>query len=671
MNKAAFVLFSIFLVALLAACGGAGGSEPSPALSGTVFAPPGGDVSGTVVAACYQGNCDDERSQTVAITQSGASAPYRFDGLEKAAYGLGAVKDVNGNGEVDVGDYGVLLDAYQTPPAKVDLKLEVLADNDGGGGNIGISGTLTAPAGGDIKGSVVVACYQNNCQDQRSHSVTITQSGSSAPYSVDGLEGGVSYSLLAYKDVNGNKNISLDDGDYLAQAGPVTAPAQNVAITLQSNGGGGEPATGGAVFPDLADGTNGDGPLLLSDTRGTLHLLYTAITADDSGVQPVRYGTCSAGCSGQAGWTFVTVGDVGFWGGYGQVALDADGHPRVLYFNREDLDDDGRFVYASCDDGCTSPANWTRESLSVPTAVGYQLGNSPYFALAPDGTPAFVYIARQGTYYAYRGGSSWKATRLDEGGLFDVSLTFTSASKPRLTFHYTSVDNESYLAYLECRDKTCQDYDFDNLPATLGYRTTTVLRLNADDAPRALHYTGETLQYLWCNTACTKAANWSATGLGTKAGYGEDGIDLVLDGAGRPHISYGDSADTFSLYYGFCSAACESAKPNWQVGLLVEASDDVRPEPPLPTCNPGETPGSYWYADNAPSLTLNGGQPSFAYRVDNLQGCGDKLVGEGPSIVRFSNASPTASRVKIGGTDALDRAHLQLYKTTFQKGNTR
>lgn len=660
MNKAALVAF-FFLALLLAACGGSGSTGPATGISGTVFAPAGGDVVGTVVVACYKGNCEDERSQAIALSQSGASAPYRFDDLENASYGLGALKDINGNGTCDAEDAVGVVDAYQTPPAKVDIRLTACT---AGGGNVSISGTLTAPAGGDVLGSVVVACYQNNCQDQRSQQVTVTQSGSSAPYSVSGLESGVSYGLLAFKDVNNNGEVNLGEGDYLAQAGPVTAPARNVAITLQGGGGGGGNPAGGAVFPDLAEGTNGDAPILLSDANSTLHLLYTAITADSSGVHPVRYGTCSAGCSSQAGWTFVTVGDVGFWGGHGQLALD-DSRPRVLYFEREDLDDDGQFVYASCDADCSNAANWTRETLQVPVAVGYQLGDTPYFALAPDGTPAFVYIARGGTTYAYRSGGRWNATTLDEGALFNVSLAFTSTSQARIVFQYTSEDDESHLAYLECSDKTCQDYTFNNLPVTLGYYANSVLRLTAGDAPRILHYSGETLQYLWCNAACADAPSWSATDLGTKAGDGEDGIDLVLDSGGKPHISYGDTSETFSLYYGFCSAGCESAKPSWQLGLLVEDSDDVRPEPPLPSCNPGDAPGSYWYADNLPSLTLTNGEPSFAYRVDNLQGCGGKLVATGPSIVRFSNVTPTAVQA---GHDS-SRASLQRLKD--KKGNIR
>ena len=575
------------------------------------------------------------------------------------------------------------------------LFLALLLSACGGSGGpepaSGLSGAVFAPAGGDVSGTTVIACFpvKDQCDQQKSRTTQITKGGSSASYRIDGLEAS-SYIVVAYKDANDNRQ--QDDGDFYGESPPVTPPAANIKVTMQvigadggGGGGGGNPnPAGGAVFPDFADGTNGEGPVLLSGAGGTLHLLYSAITQGDSGVYPVRYGTCASNCSTEAGWSFVTVGDAGLFGGYGQLALDGSGRPRVLYFAREDTDEDGQFIYAGCDADCANPANWTKETPNVPRPVGYLLDNTPYFALAPDGTPAFVYITQDGTYYAYRDGTRWTATKLSEGSLFNPSLAFTRASQPRMMFHYTSEDDESHLAYLECRDKTCQDYASGDLPNTVGYYANAVLRLNAGGAPRVLYYSGETLEYLWCNAACVDAASWSVTNLGTEAGVGEDGIDLVLDGAGQPHISYGDdfSAD---LFYSFCSAACESASPTWQLGLLVESSDEVEMDvaPPLPNCGASQRPTSFWYAGNVPSMTLNGGQPSFTYRVDNLQGCDGKLVAEGPSIVRFSNATPTAAQANHDQAgynrashhqadyDAAGLERVRPLQRTEEKGNVR
>ncbi len=80
-----------------------------------------------------------------------------------------------------------------------------------------ISGTVTAPQGGSIAGTAVLACVgttaQNaNCSDPASQSGQITATGSSGGYSFSKLTG-VSYILIAGKDVNNNQKI--DAGDYL------------------------------------------------------------------------------------------------------------------------------------------------------------------------------------------------------------------------------------------------------------------------------------------------------------------------------------------------------------------------------------------------------------------------------------------------------------------------
>jgi serine protease len=66
------------------------------------------DVVGTYVIACYiQGDgCNDNLSKLVEIGQSGSSAPYKLSQLAAGQYEIVAWKDVNGNGQVDDGDYG-------------------------------------------------------------------------------------------------------------------------------------------------------------------------------------------------------------------------------------------------------------------------------------------------------------------------------------------------------------------------------------------------------------------------------------------------------------------------------------------------------------------------------------------------------------------------------------
>ncbi len=625
-------------VALLNACGG--GTKPDAlSISGVVTVPPGGDISGTVVVACYKGICEDERSVSVTVNVPGASAPYALSDLEPEPYGLAALKDVNGNGQFDAGDYGALLENYVTPPA-TGVNLTMSANGGGGEGAV-ISGTVTAPTLESVEGTLVVACSVNEAQElicgAQSPSVRLT-GGSSARFTLAGLAAGTSYGILAWKDKNGDGAID-EAGDLVGISEVVTAPAEGVSVILQGGDGGPEPETG-ALFPDLDGGTNGDMPSLMIDATGRRHLIYSAFTEGaEGGGYPVRYGVCDADCSGLANWSFVSVGDLGFWGGYGWLALDGV-KPRILYFNAETLDDDGRFVYASCDADCSSLASWRLEPLDgLPDPVGYLLDNSPYFALAPDGTPAFVYVAYPdyASYYAYRDGGTWRATRLGDDAFDAASLAFTAGGLPRLAFTH-DLGDEVRVAYLSCADTACQDSDLAELPLDLeGGSAGLVLRLTAADAPRLgafLNYPQQ-LAYAWCEASCAEAASWRAYATPTAEGEGDDGFDLILDAAGRPHLAYGDPYG-IDLFYGFCSADCEAASATWRLGLLVESSDEVTPEPPALDCGPGSRSTSFWYPGNAPVLALNAsGAPEFAYRTDNLQGCDGVYVQDGPSLIRY------------------------------------
>jgi hypothetical protein len=125
-----------------------GGSPPPPppppggnGISGTVLAPPGGDVANTFVFACKgQNDCPGQTT----IQTSGSSAPYAFENLPSGQYQLFALKDVNGNGQLDDGDYmGIYnctsLEGCQptpvSPPAQgIGIQLHVVGGSSGGNG---------------------------------------------------------------------------------------------------------------------------------------------------------------------------------------------------------------------------------------------------------------------------------------------------------------------------------------------------------------------------------------------------------------------------------------------------------------------------------------------------------------------------------------------------------
>ena len=100
-----------------------------------------------------------------------------------------------------------------------------------------ISGTVTAPAGGDITSTTVYACAQSDAQCASALSTTVDSAGA---YSFTGLQA-VPYAIAAIKDVDASN--TLTNGDYLGvystdgtNPALVTPPAISINITLQVYG---------------------------------------------------------------------------------------------------------------------------------------------------------------------------------------------------------------------------------------------------------------------------------------------------------------------------------------------------------------------------------------------------------------------------------------------------
>ena len=104
------------------------------------------------------------------------------------------------------------------------------------GGASGISGTVTAPAGGSVMATDVFACFNNETDCARLGEATIAQEGLSAAYRLSGLLSG-SYGVYAFKDNDGDNEV--DNGELFGFYGSapgtpqlVTPPAVNVDITM-------------------------------------------------------------------------------------------------------------------------------------------------------------------------------------------------------------------------------------------------------------------------------------------------------------------------------------------------------------------------------------------------------------------------------------------------------
>lgn len=108
----------------------------------------------------------------------------------------------------------------------------------------GTSGSLTSSAslslvvrvggtGLNVQNTFVAALFvtsSNQFDINKSSGITITQSGTSAPYSVAPLETG-NYLVIAWKDINGNQDI--DDGDFVGLFNDLVTPTRSsVNLTL-------------------------------------------------------------------------------------------------------------------------------------------------------------------------------------------------------------------------------------------------------------------------------------------------------------------------------------------------------------------------------------------------------------------------------------------------------
>ncbi|PYE55389.1 hypothetical protein [Deinococcus yavapaiensis] len=113
--------------------------------SGTVQAPKGVDLKGATIVACAakDGGCDEDASVLTTVSTSGAEANFQLAVQPNVGYYLLAWKDVNGNGDIDDGDYFARLSGadgaalkVQAPRANVRLSI----------GKLGAAPDSTSPA---------------------------------------------------------------------------------------------------------------------------------------------------------------------------------------------------------------------------------------------------------------------------------------------------------------------------------------------------------------------------------------------------------------------------------------------------------------------------------------------------------------------------------------------
>ncbi|MDO8581465.1 MAG: DUF2341 domain-containing protein [bacterium] len=91
------------------------------------------------------------------------------------------------------------------------------------------------------------------------------------------------------------------------------------------------------------------------------------LTYEDRSSGGIRYATCSASCLSAGSWqnkiTLTTLGR----SSYPALTMDANGHPRIAYYDTQTLQP----KIASCDTSCdTIPSNWARETVDTTSNRG-------------------------------------------------------------------------------------------------------------------------------------------------------------------------------------------------------------------------------------------------------------------------------------------------------------
>lgn len=373
------------------------------------------------------------------------------------------------------------------------------------------------------------------------------------------------------------------------------------------------------------------------DERGGVHMTYRIDSGQDGGHRPAYYVYCAARCTDPARWTRTSLGDNVL---DARLQLTPEGHPRVMLHAAVSSDpvDAGEpvwYEYAACDVRCEQPASWTitRIASAIAYAPGAGAQTNDYFALDPQGHPAFVYYDTSdhddhgGTFYESclapdpadcTDADQWHEITVASTFLLDApELAFTPAGEPRFVGEYVDpgagVDR---LVYGEC-DPDC----------TLGAATQLFgagafdsysLRLDSQGRPRIVFYTGNSgggealdpyqLYYLWCDTDCTTIAGWNRTDLHTAPGNGWS-VDLALDAQDRPRFVYklGDVGPG----YAWCDVDCETDHPAWRSALLEDRSVLEQEDPVTPIADCTE---SAWTSGHDPSLALTpDGDPWVAF----------------------------------------------------------
>ena len=160
--------------------------------------------------------------------------------------------------------------------------------------------------------------------------------------------------------------------------------------------------------------------------------MYPMRHADQNGI---FYFACDTTCDGPDAWQRTKIdertggGSAPAW----DLALDAQGRPRVVYFKYTGDSSDRNLFYLWCDTNCTDDGSWQSTSMGVPTNEGIDAD----LELDSAGRPRVAFLTTSDLGYAWCDGdctatTGWQHGYADNDDLltqdYPVALPYTCSS---------------------------------------------------------------------------------------------------------------------------------------------------------------------------------------------------------------------------------------------------
>lgn len=419
---------------------------------------------------------------------------------------------------------------------------------------------------------------------------------------------------------------------------PLTTQADNDPTTQPTTEPTTQPTVPGAFFlPFDINGINNttDASIAL-DPAGGVHVTYGTVPHNYA-----IYSYCAANCIDESKFSAVRFGGTATDERISDVTLSLDpaGHPRMLWSTG------AGWQYAACDSDCTEGASWT---ATVIAPLGEAI-HSQRFVIDKQGR---AHVIDHGDYYETyyitcatdcTDATNWTRTQISTAAFSKPALAVTATGQPRFVFQTYDFGDESQgsntnrLGYASC-DSDCTvatnwstSVRFSEVDP---YDGSWSLTLDPQERPRVAlapwrAYGGDTaanqLYYMWCNAACSNAANsWDKTLLASPD-QTISSVDVVLDNANRPQMSFafsnGEAAQR-GIYHARCVTNCESDDGTWESDILdsTEALNESEPVTNTSICSNPINPT--WALGWTSALALDSsGQAHIVYDARHLWTC--------------------------------------------------